>query len=208
MQRLLIIMTSVLAIIMVAVIAFSNVSQPLVANSTAKESASPPVVEQTYSVQGDSLSVMSRSQLKKSLTGWKQKSFSAAVGRQYWDGMKILKQQRLGRVVVFALGTNSWQSSASAWRKSIRQIIHRIGSKRCLVMATIYDQRPIRSFNRIIYQEARRAGPAHLRVARWAEAVRSGKVKLADGVHPRSAKDIKAWSRLIAGAVRSCHRAG
>lgn len=158
----------------------------------------------SYSLQGDSLSVMAKPYLKRALARFKQRSFSAQIGRHYWDGEQLLKKQRLGRVVIFALGSNSWQSSPSAFRKAIRRIVDYIGPRRCLIMATIYDQRPIGSFNKIIYQEARRAGAGRFQVAPWAEIVSADKVKLTDGLHPQNKSGARAFARLLSRAAKSC----
>lgn len=158
----------------------------------------------SYSVQGDSLSVMARPYLKKSLPGYKRVSFSAEIGRQYWDGEKILHGQRLGRVVIFALGSNSWQSSEGVFAETIRRIRQEIGPRRCLVMASIYDQEPIASFNKIIYQEADRAGPARFQVAPWAETVDAGRVRLGDGLHPATKSGAKTFARLLGQSAAKC----
>lgn len=158
----------------------------------------------TYTLQGDSLSEMSRRQTRKALYGFRQLSFSAKVGRHYWDGEPLLYRQPLGQVVLFLLGTNDWQSSSSQYRKAVVRVLNRLGPGRCLVMASLYDQRPIHDWNRILFSLARKYGPRRMQVAGWARAVSRGKVKLSDGVHPARERDLKARAKLISDSARAC----
>lgn len=172
---------------------------PYKAEKVRRDSARP-----SYTLQGDSLSEMSRRQTRKALYGFRQLSFSAKVGRHYWDGEPLLYRQPLGRVVFFLLGTNDWQSPSSQYRKAVVRVLKRIGPGRCLVMASIYDQQPIHSWNRILFSLARRYGPRRMQVAGWARAVSRGRVRLSDGVHPARERDLRARAALVAGAARAC----
>jgi hypothetical protein len=160
----------------------------------------------TVTVQGDSLTAAIRPHMAAALPG-RVVSWSAAVGRHYWDAWPLLQRQKLGRVVVFALGTNDWRSSRAVFLKRVRAVLALAGPRRCVVMATIYDQRPIISWNAGLKELEARYGPHRMQVADWAGAVRSGRVSLADGVHPRRSADWRARAELLAAGVRACGRA-
>lgn len=158
----------------------------------------------TITFQGDSLTVGARPYLAGALPGWKVRSFDAQVGRHYWDAWPRLRHQPLGRVVVYALGTNDWQSSLPLFQSNIRRVLRHIGPHRCLVMATIYDRRGIITWNRALLRLAREAGPGRMQIASWAWAVERGKVRLADGVHPARAQDWRYRARQLASAANTC----
>ena len=158
----------------------------------------------TYTVQGDSLTVDSASFTKEVLKGWHRRSLSAQIGRHYWDGWPLLRKQPLGQVVIFALGTNDWQSYLSAYTSTIKKILAYIGPKRCLVMATIYDHGAINSWNRGLRKLAQSVGPRRMQVAEWARMVTDHTVKLADGVHPSRSWDWRLRGQVIADAAQAC----
>lgn len=158
----------------------------------------------TYTVQGDSLSVITRKELPRQLKGWQQLSYSAGVGRHYWEAWPLLRQQPLAQITFFPLGTNDYQSNLAVFLATLRQVLEWTGPGRCVVMATLYDRRPIRSWNLALRRLARRVGPQRLQLAGWASAVQARKARLADGVHPRSARDVRVRARLLAQAARRC----
>ena len=161
----------------------------------------------SFSLQGDSLTVDSAKYTRQELKGWQRASISASIGRHYWDAWPLLRSQKLGDVVVFALGTNDWQSSLPVFLSTVKKALAHIGHKRCLVMATIYDQKSISSWNDGLRKLAKQYGPARLQVGEWSSLVSRGKVRLADGVHPSRTKDWRARGRMIADSARACRGA-
>jgi len=160
----------------------------------------------TVTVQGDSLTVGSWSELPADLgPDYKFVSYSAHWGRPSVKGLSLLRRQRLGRVVVFALGTNDWRSSPRAYRRQLTSALQMIGPSRCLVVATIWRQGPNRALNAVLYSLARRYGPARMQLARWSEAVASGRIRLSpDGTHPDSRAAWNSHAAILASAIRAC----
>lgn len=166
--------------------------------------AADPRPEPSYTIQGDSLSVITHDQLLQSLPTMNNLSYSAAHGRSYPQGAALLHQQPLGDIVVFNLGTNSWLSDPEEWRQSIRQIIDYVGPERCLVMSTLYRKGPLTAMNQVIREEASRVGPDRFQIADWEQAVLTGQVNLEDGIHPTSEVDLNTRTTLTAEAIGAC----
>lgn len=162
----------------------------------------------TVSVQGDSLTYGSWWWMPSDLgPRFAVVSESARIGRGSGRGLALLRDQRLGRVVVFALGTNDWRSTAARYRRHLETALRLIGPRRCLVTATIWREgRPNEALNRVLHSLATRYGPIRIRVAPWAQALAAGRVLSQDGTHPSMQLGWKARARIIAAAVRACIR--
>jgi hypothetical protein len=158
----------------------------------------------TVTVQGDSLSVLADPFLAPLLPGMQIVSESAQVGRHVADGEKILASQPLGDVVVFALGTNDYLSTASWYTAQIDQVLRLVGSSRCVVVPTVYAYQPASALNRALDKIAQQEGPSRIQIARWAEQVIAGRVQLRDGVHPATVMGARLRAAVIASAVQRC----
>lgn len=160
----------------------------------------------TVTVQGDSLTVGSGWRIPAYLgRRYKFVSFSAHWGRPSVQGLALLRRQRLGRVVVFALGTNDTWWPPSVYRRHLVSVLQMIGPRRCLVVPTIWRQGADRARNRVLYSLARLYGPVRMQLARWSEAVASGRVKLSpDGTHPDTQAGWNSRAAIVASAVRAC----
>lgn len=143
--------------------------------------------------QGDSLTVGSQPYL--GAQDLPQTSFSAATGRHVDRGLEILPHQGLGRVVVFALGTNDYGEAPATLDRQLREV-RRIVGNRCLVTETIYVRHPVDGLNRVLRRRSDQ-------VVEWAHAVSSGRVHLVDGVHPGEA-GYRLRARLTLAAERRC----
>jgi hypothetical protein len=126
-------------------------------------------------------------------------------GRPSGKGLSLLRRQRLGRVVVFALGTNDWWRPARVYRQHLTSVLQMIGPRRCLVVPTVWREGPKRALNAILHSMARRYGLARMRLARWSEAVASGRVRLSpDGTHPNTEAAWNSRAAIVAPAIRAC----
>ena len=152
-------------------------------------------------IQGDSLSVDLGGSLRKLLSGW-DIELSAASGRHVSTGLGLLSKARLPEVVVWALGTNDYDSSASWQRTQLLKVMNIAGPNRCVVIPSVWGDGEARpSINNTLDSLAIQYGPKRLQVMPWADAVRSNQVSLSDGTHPR---DWALRSRLMAQAIQQC----
>jgi hypothetical protein len=160
----------------------------------------------SVTVQGDSLTVGSWWRIPAYLgPNYAFVSYSAHWGRPSGKALSLLRRQRLGRVVVFALGTNDWWSTPSRYRRHLTSVLQMIGPSRCLVVPTVWRDGPNRALNAVLYSMARRYGSARMRLARWSEAVGSGRVRLsADGTHPSTEAAWNSRAAIVASAIRAC----
>jgi hypothetical protein len=160
----------------------------------------------TFTVQGDSLTAGSWWRIPVHLgPRYELVSYSAHWGRPSVQGLSLLRRQRLGRVVVFALGTNDWWSTPRAYHQHLTSVLEMIGPGRCLVVPTIWRHGSDRALNAILYAMARRYGPTRMRLARWAEAIASGRVHLSsDGTHPGTQAAWDSRAAIVAAAIRAC----
>jgi hypothetical protein len=159
----------------------------------------------TVTVQGDSLTVGMRASFAQELSGWRVLSWDAAVGRHHWDARSLLRRQRLGDVIVFALGTNDWRSDRRGFVSTLRDVLRVAGPRRCVVIPTIYDQRPIAPWNQSLRSVAARSA-GQLMVAEWAAAVQRGYARLSDGVHPADRRSWRIRAKVVADAARTCRQ--
>lgn len=157
-------------------------------------------------VQGDSLTVGSWWRIPKYLgPRYDFVSYSAHWGRPSVKGLTLLRRQRLGRVVVFALGTNDWWAPPRLYRQHLTSVLQMIGPRRCLVVPTIWREGPNRTLNAILHSMAGRYGPARMQLAQWSEAIASGRVRLSpDGAHPNTQAAWNGRAAIIASAIRTC----
>jgi hypothetical protein len=160
----------------------------------------------TVTVQGDSLTVGSWWRTPTYLApSYDFVSYSAHWGRPSVAGLSLLRRQRLGRVVVFALGTNDHWWPPSVYRRHLTSVLQMIGPSRCLVLPTIWRDGPDRARNAVLYAMARQYGSARVRLARWSEAVAAGRVKLSpDGTHPDTQAAWDSRAAIVASAIRAC----
>lgn len=157
-------------------------------------------------VQGDSLTAGSWWRIPAHLgPNFFFVSYSAHWGRPSGKGLSLLRKQRLGRVVVFALGTNDWWSTPSRYRRHLTSVLQMIGPSRCLVVPTIWREGPNRALNAVLRSLATRYGPARMRLASWSEAVASRRVRLSpDGTHPDTDAAWNSRAAVVASAIRAC----
>jgi hypothetical protein len=160
----------------------------------------------TLTVQGDSLSVGSAATMPADLgPSYQFVSVSSQIGRSSVKGLGLLSRQPLGQIVVFALGTNDWWSSPSAYRARLTSVLRLIGPDRCLVVPTVWKGgRALGALNRVLHSLARRYGPRRMQLAPWAEAVAAGRVRLPDGTHPASQAGWQLRAEIVDAAVRAC----
>lgn len=160
----------------------------------------------SVTVQGDSLTVGSWWRIPRYLgPSYDFVSYSAHWGRPSFKGLSLLRRQRLGRVVVFALGTNDWWAPPRMYRRHLTSVLQMIGPRRCLVVPTIWREGPQPALNAILQSMARRYGPARMQLARWKEAVASGRVRLSpDGTHPNTEAAWNSRAAIVASAIRTC----
>ncbi|MDQ6779269.1 MAG: Ig-like domain-containing protein [Actinomycetota bacterium] len=170
---------------------------------TTPSTGPPPI---TVTVEGDSLTGGSWWRMPPFLgPSFELASVSARIGRPSVEGLAVLRHQRLGQIVVFALGTNDWWARPSAYREHLTEVLQLIGPSRCLVVPTISDTgRTTNALNGILRSLATRYGPHRLQLALWAEAVAAGRVRLPDKVHPTTQGGWQARARIVAAAVRAC----
>ncbi|MDQ6779248.1 MAG: Ig-like domain-containing protein [Actinomycetota bacterium] len=163
----------------------------------------------TVTVQGDSLTVGSWSHMPAELgSSFDLVSISAHHGRPSVRGLALLPKQRLGRIVVFALGTNDWWASPRAYRDRLAKVVHLLGPSRCLVVPTIWRAgRADDALNAVLHSLARHYGPARMQLAPWAQAVAARRVLLLDGTHPANQAGWQLRARIVDAAVRACARA-
>lgn len=161
--------------------------------------AQPPAV----TVQGDSLTVG----IQPYIT-FPVESFSAEVGRHLSTGLELLKSQTKGAVIVFALGTNDYGDSVSYLESEYVQAMNIAGSRRCVVIPTVYAYSfDNNNANVALIWLRHRYTHKRLQLVLWAQAVRNGKVTLADGVHPGTSASWKYREQLVNKGVTACTKA-
>lgn len=152
----------------------------------------------TVSLVGDSLSVRTAPMTQQAMPN--HRIYVDAVGGMptTW-GIRRLEarkaQGQLGDTVVFALGTNDDPSYPGSFEQRLVRVRQIIG-KRCLVMPSMWVRGSVTPFNRIIPRYA------DVRVP-WVTAVRTGRIKLYDGIHPGWSTE-RERARMVADAIRRC----
>jgi hypothetical protein len=164
----------------------------------------PGVTPIPVTVQGDSLTAGSAPRMAVDLgPAFRLVSVSMHIGRTTATGLRLLRAQPLGRVVVFALGTNGWPSPET-YRARLLTVLRMVGPGRCLVVPTIWQGgRPVSGLNRVLRSLRSRYGPQRLQLAGWASAVADGRVQTPDGTHPARGQ---WWVRaqVVESAIRAC----
>lgn len=158
----------------------------------------------TYTVQGDSLQVVSKQFFLAARPNWRMASFSAKGGRRAPEELQLLRSQRLGQVVIVSVGTNDWFRPIAEFTAALDNIINLVGPDRCLVMATVYDHRPVDEINAVLQSRASRLGSSRFQLVHWAERVKGGAIRLADGVHPGTRRDHRFRTQLLVEAAERC----
>lgn len=173
-------------------------------SATTARSESSPGPSPTYTVQGDSLQAPTREYFLEDSPDWELVSFSAKGGRKSPEALRLLRRQQLGEVVIFNLGTNDWLRSVDDYKRVFYKVVELIGEDRCLVSATVYDHGPVGEINQFLRERAQQLGPERMQLVGWSEAVESGQVRLADGVHPSLSQGHRFRTRLIMEAADRC----
>lgn len=158
----------------------------------------------TYTVQGDSLTVPLLDYLAEERPDWRLVDFRARSGREVRQGWSSLRHQRLGRIVIFALGTNDRSRSATNYRRAIDRLLDHLGQDRCLVMATVYDRGAVERLNGVLRSAAADYGPRRMQLADWSREVELGRVRLADQIHAGTGPGNRWRSRLLLEAAERC----
>jgi lysophospholipase L1-like esterase len=154
-------------------------------------------------VLGDSLAVGTRPSLAAAL-GAREIAWDARGGRTTEQGLARLPADLHGaapHTVVVSLGTNDGPDPAP-FSRAIARVLALVPGDACVVWATVIRPPrwgPYRALNRALRDQARR--DRRLVLVHWDDAVRRGRVRLADGVHPDAA-GYRYRSRLVADAVR------
>jgi hypothetical protein len=160
----------------------------------------------TVTVQGDSLTKGSWWRMPEYLgSRFEIVSVSTHDGRPSVKGVRLLRHQRLGRVVVFALGTNDWWSAPRTYRRHLHDVMRIVGPDRCVVLPTIWHAgHPLGWANEILQSMAMRYGPKRIQLAQWAGAVAAGQVRLHDGTHPANHHGWAERAEVVAEAINAC----
>jgi len=158
----------------------------------------------SYTVNGDSLQVVSKDYFLQTRPNWRPVSFSAKGGRRAPKALAILRSQQLGQVVFVSVGTNDWFRPIGEFDQALGKIVNLVGPNRCLVMATIYDHGSIEAINKHLRLLAKELGPARMQLVDWANVVESGKIRLADNVHPGTRRDHRYRTQLLVKAAENC----
>jgi hypothetical protein len=158
----------------------------------------------TITIQGDSLQVGTDPYLDPAAHHWRVISSSEEVSRHVPEGIAGLQAQPLGRVILFALGTNDYDDSTSEFAGELREVMHIAGPHRCVVIPTIYAYGDRPAMNEAIEDIARQYGPRRVQVAQWAALVERGAVTLGDEVHPPDGAGYMVRAALIDRAIAAC----
>jgi hypothetical protein len=164
----------------------------------------------TLVLVGDSLAVGVRSLLPAALPTWKVQVLGR-VGRPLAEGMSLVSGLDLAhatprQVLAVSLFTNDDPSHTTALEAAVRRTLTLVGSRGCVIWATI--ARP--AVNGVSYRAANTllerlaASDPRLVVVPWAEQVAGNSALLgADGVHPTPA-GYQLRARLYAQATQAC----
>jgi hypothetical protein len=164
----------------------------------------------TLVLVGDSLAVGVRSLLPAALPSWNVQVL-ARVGRPLAEGMSVVSGVDLspaGRPAVLAISlfTNDDPTHTSALETAVRRTLALVGSRGCVIWATI-ARPPVngvsyRAANALLARLA--TDNARLRLVPWAERVAATPQLVgADGVHPTPA-GYQLRAQLYAQAAQAC----
>ena len=168
----------------------------------------PPAVgaQSTVAVQGDSMALSAKPYLIAQLHPASVISYEALTGRTASAAAALLARQRLGAVLVLAVGTDGRQTPASL-AASLRLSARALGPNRCLVLSTVSDaDRNRGALNDEIVRFAA-AHPHTVRVANWEATVLGRRVRLRYGTYPANRSGWRLYAELLARAARTCEHA-
>jgi lysophospholipase L1-like esterase len=153
---------------------------------------------------GDSLNVGTEPYLRDALPGWRVDAHDR-VGRTTHEGVEVLGvlEERLAPVVVVSLGTNDPDGSEATFRALVEEAIEIVGSKRCLLWATIVRGGTGRDGFDLVLQRASAAHP-NVRLVAWAAMVRDDASLLAADLVHGTADGYARRAEETARAVRAC----
>ncbi len=123
----------------------------------------------TVTVQGDSMALFARPYLLAQLQGASVISYEARAGRSALSAAALLESQRLGAVLVLAVGTDRRQTPG-LFATALQNAARALGRERCLVLSTIYRSRDGQGANAVIERFAA-AHPHTVKLADWPAAV-------------------------------------
>jgi surface antigen len=133
-------------------------------------------------------------------------SYEAQAGRTASTAAALLAGQRLGAVVVLAVGTDGRQTPTSF--AALLQIAARVlGSERCLVLSTVFDAHRNRGALNDEIERFAAAHPHTVRVSSWEATVLARHVRLRDGAYPANSSGWQLYAELLARAARTCEQA-
>lgn len=184
----------------------SSTSSSSASSISASDSKIVNVRKVPITVQGDSLTVGMKGAfipMFDNVVSW-----SALSGRRLTQGQDILRRQRLGDVVVFALGTNDYTASGTWMKDQLKETRRIIGKRRCLIVLTIYAYKDRPALNKAIEDELGRQVKRGQKavVVDWSKAVRTRRVKLSDGVHPANNRSNVVRAEMVREGVKRCQR--
>jgi surface antigen len=133
-------------------------------------------------------------------------SYEAQAGRTASSAAALLTGERFGAVLVLAVGTDGRQTPAS-FATALRIAARALGSKRCLVLSTVYDSHRNRGALNDEIERFAAAHPRTVRVADWKAAVHARHVRLRDGAYPANRSGWRLYAELLARAARTCEQA-
>jgi hypothetical protein len=173
----------------------------------ATASGSGPSIPRGVTIEGDSLTQGSYMYFRDYLHGYPILSDSYQTGRHVAGALDLLEHQPLGRVVVFALGSNDYgDPDLHLLVSEFRKVITLAGAHRCVVFATVYANHEVRTrLNAKLVNLARQYGPHRVQIQQWARVVQKGGVELSpDGIHPLTVAGNMKRARLIDQTALKC----
>lgn len=156
-------------------------------------------------VVGDSLAVGMRASLDARLSSRYAMTWDVKSGRTTPQGLRALRarlQEVRPQVVVVSLGSNDGPSGVR-FADRLRRVLALVPPEACVVWPSIV--RPPRKgeeaeLNAVLSRTEARDPRVH--VPDWRAAVRTGRVRLPDGLHP-DARGYRSRAAMVAKAVRT-----
>lgn len=150
---------------------------------------------------GDSITANSKNAIKGKFSGIREKQINTENGREWSEGLKVLKNQKgkVGKVLVFALGTNS-----SGLKKSdIDEVFKNIKNETKVVFVTNYTKSNNYDSNNNLMQKTITEGKNAI-VVDWKNAVKGKESEFLskDGINPNK-KGQEKWAELLFDGINS-----